>query len=88
LRIDFGERLSPEQMRSVLWLLEHQHPEAIVRQAASGRGLVITSRSIDRPLEDPSSWPPFWISRSPTCPNRRHRIGRSWCVSRISEQWC
>jgi len=53
LRIDFGERLSPEQMRSVLWLLEHQHPEAVVREAASGHGLVITSRSPDQPLEDP-----------------------------------
>lgn len=53
LRIDFGERLSPEQMRSVIWLLEHQHPEAIVRAAASGHGLVIVSRSADQPLQDP-----------------------------------
>ena len=53
LRIDFGERLSPEQMRSVIWLLEHQHPETIVREAASGHGLVIVSRALDRPLLDP-----------------------------------
>lgn len=53
LRIEFVERLSPEQMRSVLWLLEHQHPEARIRQASSGRGLVIVSQRSDQPLEDP-----------------------------------
>ena len=53
LRIDFGERLSPEQMRSVLWLLEHHFPNAVLREAASGHGLVISSRSISEPLEDP-----------------------------------
>lgn len=53
LRIDFGGRLTPEQMRSVLWLLEYRYPETIVREAASGHGLVIISRSVGAPLEDP-----------------------------------
>jgi len=53
LRIDFGERLSREQMRSLIWLLEHEHPEAIVREAASGRGLVIVGRRSDQLLRDP-----------------------------------
>lgn len=53
IRIDFGERLSPEQMRSVIWLLEHHDPDATVRPAASGHGLVICSRNPERPLSDP-----------------------------------
>jgi len=53
VRIDFGEQLSPEQMRSVIWLLEHHDPGAVVRPAASGHGLVICSASPDQPLVDP-----------------------------------
>ena len=53
LRIDFGERLSPEQLRSVIWLLEHSDPGMVVREAASGHGLVICSRDPQRPLPDP-----------------------------------
>jgi len=53
VRIDFGERLSPEQLRSVIWLLEHHDPGAVVRPAASGHGLVICSTSPDQPLIDP-----------------------------------
>jgi hypothetical protein len=53
VRIDFGERLSPEQLRSVIWLLEHHDPAAVVRPAASGHGLVICSTSPDQPLHDP-----------------------------------
>lgn len=53
VRIDFGERLTPEQMRSVIWLLEHHDPDATVRPAASGHGLVICSRNPEQPLIDP-----------------------------------
>jgi len=53
VRVDFGERLSPEQMRSVIWLLEHHDPDATVRPAASGHGLVICSRNPEHPLNDP-----------------------------------
>ena len=53
VRIDFGERLTSEQMRSVIWLLEHHDPDATVRPAASGRGLVICSRNPEQPLIDP-----------------------------------
>lgn len=53
MRIDFGQRLSAEQLRSVIWLLEHEDPEAQVREAASGHGLVISSRRPDQPLRDP-----------------------------------
>ena len=53
LRIDFGERLSPEQLRSVIWLIEHSDTDVLVRQAASGHGLVISSRTPQRPLPEP-----------------------------------
>lgn len=53
VRIDFGARLSGEQLRSVIWLLEHHDPAAVVRPVAAGRGLVICSLDPERPLEDP-----------------------------------
>ena len=53
IRIDFGERLTPEQLRSVIWLLEHHDPDATIRPAASGHGLVISSPGPEHPLIDP-----------------------------------
>jgi hypothetical protein len=53
VRIHFVDRLLPEQLRSVIWLLEHHHPGAVVRQASSGQGLVICSRDPAQPLLDP-----------------------------------
>jgi hypothetical protein len=53
VRIDFGERLSSEQLRSMVWMLENHDPVAVVRSAASGHGLVICSSSPDQPLIDP-----------------------------------
>jgi len=53
VRIDFGSRLNVEQLRSVIWLLEHHDPGATVRSVAGGRGLVICSRNPERPLDDP-----------------------------------
>lgn len=53
VRIDFGQRLTAEQLRSVIWLLEDHDPESRVRPAAAGHGLVISSRCPGRPLQDP-----------------------------------
>lgn len=53
VRIDFEARLSEEQLRSVIWLLEHHDPGAVVRPVAGGHGLVICSRNPARPLDDP-----------------------------------
>jgi hypothetical protein len=53
VRIDFGQRLTAEQLRSVIWLLEDHDPDALVRPAAAGHGLVISSRCPGRPLQDP-----------------------------------
>jgi len=53
VRIDFGARLNEPQLRSVIWLLEHHQPGSLVRPVAAGRGLVICSRDLERPLEDP-----------------------------------
>lgn len=50
IRIRFHNRLSAEQLRSVVWLLEHQCPEARVRLSAGGRGLVICANDPTSPL--------------------------------------
>lgn len=53
IRLHFPEQLSPEQQRSIIWMLEHTCPGIAVRAAASGHGLVISSGSSERPLHDP-----------------------------------
>lgn len=53
LRVDFGEPLSPGDLRSLIWHLEQQHPAAIIRPTSSRQGLVIVSRDPADPLTDP-----------------------------------
>ncbi|MFM7265053.1 MAG: hypothetical protein ACKOZW_05585 [Cyanobium sp.] len=53
LRVAFGEQLNPGDLRSLIWHLERQHPEAIVRPTSLRQGLVIASRHSLHPLDDP-----------------------------------
>lgn len=53
LRVDFADPLSPADLRSLIWHLERQHPESIIRPASARRGLVIASRHPGAPLVDP-----------------------------------
>lgn len=53
LRVDFGEPLSPGEIRSLIWHLEQLHPTATIRSSSSRQGLVIVNRHPEAHLIDP-----------------------------------
>ena len=53
IRIAFLEAISDEQLRSLVWLLEDQLPDTLIRPCSRGQGLVMCSRDPSQPLVKP-----------------------------------
>ena len=56
IRIRFHRQLSPQHLRSLIWLLEQHVPEAQVRTVAAGLGVVISSVDATATLVNPLPW--------------------------------